>query len=154
MVLGEKTRGNGSNRIQVCQATEAASSKTVLGRVLGFGVLNGIFEVNVGVNVGRCGRSQRSIRGAPFIGLRRQRWRDRVGRCRKTGTGLLGRKGPRGYSSEALLSSPEVIPRLRDIDRLRPSSQGQAEGRVGVGAGRSHVLWMLRLYFLCWKHRV
>jgi hypothetical protein len=85
-------------------------------------MFDGIFEVEVGVNVNSSGRSQRSVEGATFVRLRRKGRRDRIWRGREAAGGFLGWKGSRRHSSESVLSSPEVVARLRYVDRLRPSS--------------------------------
>ena len=69
------------------------------------------------------------------------RGRDGIGRGRETSGGLSSWKRPCRHSSEAVFADPPVGTRLRDIDRLRPSSQCQSDARV-VGAGRSHVVQM------------
>ena len=140
MVLGKQTRGDGSNRIQVIQITETASGQTTLRGVLGLGVLDSIFKIDVGFDVGGSGRGEWSSRSAALVGLGRKGGRDGVGRSRKTGVRLLDRQRSRGHGSEAVLASPEVVARFGDVDRLRRSSQSQGDARVGVGAGRSHVV--------------
>ena len=140
VVLGKQTRGDGSNRIQVIQLAETASCKTVLRGVLGLGVLDSIFKINVGVDVGGGRGSERSSGGAALVGSRRKGRGDGVGRSRKTGIMLLDRQRSGGHGSEAILAGPEVVARLKGVDGLRHSSQGQSDGRVGVGTGRSHVV--------------
>ena len=138
VVLGKQTRSDGSNCIQVIQLAETASCKTVLRGVLGLGVLDSIFKINVGIDVGGSGGSERSSRGAALVGLWRKGRGDGVGRSRKTGILLLDRQRSGRHGGEAVLAGPKVIARLVGVDGLRHSSQSQSDGRVGVDAGRSH----------------
>lgn len=152
VVLGKQTRSDGSNGIQVIQLAQTASCKTVLRGVLGLGVLDSIFKINVGIDVGGGRGSERSSRGAALVGLRGKGRGDGVGRSRKTGIMLLDRQRSGGHGSEAVLAGPEVVARLEGVDGLRHSSQGQSDGRVGVGAGRSHVVARVGMdvcIFLC-----
>lgn len=142
VVFSKQTRSDHSNRVQVIQFAETAGCKTALRGVLGLGVLDGIFKIDVGVNMGRSGRGQRSSRSATLVGLGRKGRRDGVGGSRKTGVLLLDRQRSRGDGSEAILAGPEVVARLVDMDGLRHSSQGQSDARVGVGTGRSHIVAM------------
>ena len=139
VVLGKQTRSNRSNGIQVVQFAETTSSQTTLRAILGLGMFDGVFEIDVGVDVSRSGRSQRSSRGAALVGLGRKRRRDGVGRGRKTGGMLLDGQRPGSDGSEAVLAGPEVVAWFGDVNRLRHSSQSQSDARVGIGAGRSHV---------------
>lgn len=146
MMLGKETRGDCSNRVQVIQLAETASCQTTLRGVLGLGVLDGIFKVDVRVDMGRSGRSERSGRSAVLVGLGRKRGRDGVGRSGKTSVMLLDGQRSGGHGSEGVLAGPEVVAGLGDSDRLRHSSQSQSDARVGVGTGRSHVVdrfWMV-----------
>ena len=138
VVLGKQTRSDGSNRIQIIQLAETASCKTVLRGVLGLGVLDSIFKINVGIDVGGSRGSERSSTGAALVGLRRKGRGDGVGRSRKAGIVLLDGQRSGRHGSEAVLAGPEVVARLGGVDGLRHSSQGQSDGRVGVDAGRSH----------------
>lgn len=52
-------------------------------------MLNGIFEIDVGVNVGGSGRSQWSIRGTALVCLRRKGRRDGVGRVGRPAVAFL-----------------------------------------------------------------
>ena len=140
MVFGKETRGDGSNRIQVIQLAETASGQTTLRGVLGLGVLDSIFKIDVRVEMGRSGRSERSGGSAVLVGLGRKGGRDGVGRSRKTGMVFLGGQRSGGHGSEGVLAGPEVVAGLGDVDRLRHSSQSQSDARVGVGTGRSHVV--------------
>ena len=140
MVLGKQTWSDCSDRVQVIQFAETTRCKTALRGVLGLGVLDGIFKIDVGVHMGRRGGSERSRRRAALVGLGRKGRRDGVGRSGKTGVMLLDRQGSRSHGSEAILAGPEVVAGFGNIDRLRHSSQGQSDARVGVVAGRSHVV--------------
>ena len=140
VVFGKQPRRNGSHGIQIVQFAEAASRQTMLGGVLSLGMLNSIFKIDVGVDVGRSGRSERSGGSATLVGLGRKGGRDGVGRSWKSGGMLLDGQRSGGHGSEAILAGPEIIARFGNIDRLRHSSQGQSDARVGVGTGRSHVL--------------
>lgn len=139
VVLGQKAWRDSTNGVEICQTAQATSSKATLGLILSLCVFHSIFKVNVRVDVDRSGRSQSSSRGSTLVGLRRERWRDGVGRRRETASGLPGRKGSCGHCSEAIFAGPEVIMRLGDVDRLRHSSQSQSDARGG-SAGRSHVV--------------
>ena len=139
VVLGKQTRSDGSNRIQIIQLAETASCQTVLRGVLGLGVLDSIFQINVGIHMIRRRRSERTSRSAALVGLGRKGRRDGVGRSRKAGVLLLDRQRSGGHGSKAVFASPEVVAWFQDIDGLRHSSQGQSDARVGVGTGRSHV---------------
>ena len=72
MVLGQETRSDGSNGIQVIQFAETASSQATLGGVLSLGVLDGIFEVDVRVDMDGSGRSEGSSGSAVLVGLGRK----------------------------------------------------------------------------------
>ena len=140
VVLGQQTRSDRSDRIQVIQFAKTTSRKTALRDVLGLGVLDSIFEIDVGIHMGGSRRRERSSRSAALVGLGRKGRRDGVGRSRKTGVLLLDRQRSGGHGSEAVLAGPEVVARLEDVDGLRHSSQGQSDARVGIGTGRSHVV--------------
>ena len=140
MVLGKETRGDGSDGIQVIQFAETASSQTTLRGVLSLGVLDSIFQVNVRVDVGRSGRSEGSSRRAVLVGLGRKGGRDGVGRSRETGVMFLDGQRSGSDGSEGILANPEVVTGFGDVDRLRHSSQSQSDARVGVAAGRSHIV--------------
>ena len=90
--------------------------------------------------MGRSGRSERSSRSAALVGLGRKGRGDGVGGSRETGVMFLDRQRSGGHGSESVLAGPKVVARLEGIDGLRHSSQGQSDARVGVGAGRSHVV--------------
>lgn len=140
VMLSKHTRSDGSNRIQIVQLAKTTSGEAALRGVLGLGVLDSIFKIDVRVDVGRSGRSERTSGSATLVGLGRKGRRDGVGRSRKTGVMLLGGQRSGGDGSEAVLAGPEVVARLEDIDGLRHSSQGQSDARVGVGTGKSHVV--------------
>ena len=53
---------------------------------------------------------------------------------------LLDGQRSGGHGSEGVLAGPEVVTGFGDVDRLRHSSQSQSDGRVGVAAGRSHIV--------------
>ena len=57
VVLGKQTRSDHPDRVQVIQFAETAGCKTALRGVLGLGVLDSIFKIDVGVDMGRSGRS-------------------------------------------------------------------------------------------------
>lgn len=146
MMLGKETRGDCSNGIQVIQLAETTSCQTTLRGVLGLGVLDSIFEIDVRVDMGRSGRGERSSRSAVLVGPGRKGGRDGVGRSGKTGVMLLDGQRSGGHGSKGVLAGPEVVAGLGDSDRLRHSSQSQSDARVGVGTGRSHVVdrvWMV-----------
>lgn len=140
VVFGKQTRSDGSNGVQVIQFVETASCKTALRGVLGLGVLDSIFKVDVGVHMGRSRRSEGPSRSATLVGLGRKGRRDGIGRSRKTSVMFLDGQRSGRDGSEAVLAGPEVVARLEDIDGPRHSSQGQSDARVGVGTGRSHVV--------------
>ena len=140
MVLRKQTWSDRSSRIQVIQFAETTSCETTLRDILSLGVLDGIFKIDVGVHMGRSGRSERSSRRAAFVGLGRKGRRDGVGRSGKAGVLLLDRQRSGGHGSEGVLAGPEIVAGLDDMDGLRHSSQGQSDARVGVGTGRSHVV--------------
>ena len=140
MVLGKETRGDGSNGIQVVQFAENASSQTTLRSVLSLGVLDSIFEVDVRVHMDGSRRSEGSSRSAVLVGLGRKGGRDGVGRSGKTGVMLLDGQRSGGDGSEGVLAGPKIVTGFGDVDRLRHSSQSQSDARVGVDAGRSHIV--------------
>ena len=155
VVLGEQTGRDGSSRIQVVQFSETASGQTALRGVLGLGVLDGIFKVNVGVDVSGSGRREGSSGRAALVGLGRKGRGDGIGRGRKTGVMLLDGQRPRGHGSEAVFAGPEVVAGFGDVDGLRHSSQGQSDARVGIGTGRSHVVDKLGgVLYLCFADGV
>ena len=153
MVLGQETGGDGSDGIQVIQLAEATSSQTTLRGVLSLGVLDRIFEVDVRVDMDGSGRSEGSRGRAVLVGLGRKGGRDGVGRSRETGVMVLDGQRSGGHGSEGVLAGPEVVTGFGDVDRLRHSSQSQSDARVGVAAGRSHIVdrfgvWVVSLLVL------
>lgn len=124
VMFGQQTRSDRSNRVRISQIPKATSRKCMLRSTLGFSVLDGIFKVDVGVDVNESGRGRRSVGGTSLECLRRKGGGDGVGRSGQARNMLLGGDGSGGDGGEAVLASPEVgIAWFGNVDRPRQSSE-------------------------------
>lgn len=149
MVFGEECRTYSSRSIQTSEIIGVnLQPKSVRRVVLSFGVVYCILKIYIGVDMSGSWGSEWYGGRVVLECLRREGRRDGVGRSRQSRRLLASRKGPCGYGSKGISTSPESgIVGFGNVDRGGLTGQGQGDARDVVGGGHfnDNANWIISL---------